>query len=265
MKIMTTNMNGYCHTLSNHTFNDRSTLTFSLYRKNLPDIWALQEVLTGKGMKCLKHLQRLSIQQGYSVILPQQPSWEPKEHPRSIQNILLLKNINEIKVLSIDDIELVNRVNFVRATFNQYPDKEFYIINVHVPQTAYFPGHKPNDGYVRYRKHLSYRFFEVLHREVSKLSAENKRVILIGDFNKTLDNECIKNLLESGFVVASNVADNTYFCPAANIAESVDHIFLSSNIIAEGTVSNCVVDTDFVNIQKLSDHATVSLDLDIAM
>lgn len=48
-----------------------------------------------------------------------------------------------------------------------------------------------------------------------------------------------------------------------NTEDSVDHILVSKNIVDEAGPSKCYVDTDFGKVQKLSDHATVTLDIAI--
>ena len=56
---------------------------------------------------------------------------------------------------------------------------------------------------------------------------------------------------------------DTYFCVGNNTEDSVDHIFVSQNIVDEASSTKCNVDTNYVKVQKLSDHATVTLDIAI--
>ncbi len=259
MKIKTTNLNGYNHTLTKRNFNERATLAFALYSKEIPSIWALQEVPTGgKEKSCLKHLQRLAWQQGLHMILPEKP-WDADKHPRSIQSILLLNNtFTNIDKLKLDEsIELHNRYNYVRVSGSE--GKEYFILNIHAPQTQFFPGHA-EDSYVKDRKQLSTQFYEVLTREVARLLIEGKRLILIGDFNKKVEEPEVRELMNLGLCNAADTSESTYFC-IDNTQRAVDHIFLSANIVAEA--ANYKVDSDFVKRQKLSDHATVSLDVGV--
>lgn len=261
MRLRTNNLNGFNHVLSNREFNKRVMLTFALYRHAMPTVWALQEVPTGgKNQSCLKQLQSLALQHGYEVIMPEE-TWKVSDHPKSIQSVLLLKDAKKIEVLKLDDsIELYNRYNYVKAELDGV---EYYILNIHAPQTELFPGHEQNDGYVRLRKHLAKQFYVVLKEEISKLVAEGKRIILLGDFNKNLDQPEVKELIALGLCDIASVKGNTYFCTGNNTADSVDHILVSQNIADEVGSAKCSVDTDFVKVQKLSDHATVNLDIAI--
>jgi len=261
MRLRTNNLNGFHHVLSNRVFNERVMLTFALYRHAFPTIWALQEVPAGgKNQSCLKQLNSLALQHGYEVIMPEE-TWKVSEHPKSIQSVLLLKDAKNVKVLKLDDrIELYNRYNYVKAELDGV---EYYILNIHAPQTELFPGHEENDGYVRLRKHLSKQFYVVLKDEISKLVAEGKRVILLGDFNKNLEQPEVKELIAPGLCDIASVRDNTYFCTGNDTADSVDHILVSQNIADEVSSAKVSVDNDFVKVQKLSDHATVDLDIAI--
>lgn len=110
---------------------------------------------------------------------------------RCFYSVLLLKDAKNIEVLKLDDsIELYNRYNYVKAELD---DVEYYILNIHAPQTELFPGHG-NDRYVRLRKHLSKQFYAVIKKEISNLIASGKRIILLGDFNKNLNQPEIKVL-----------------------------------------------------------------------
>lgn len=263
MKLRTSNLNGFNHVLSNRAFNERILLTFSLYEHTMPDVWALQEVPTGgKKQKCLKMLQGFALQYGYEMIMPEKTIWKVSEHPKSIQSVLLLKkDAKNIEVLKLDDsIELYNRYNYVKAELDGV---EYYILNIHAPQTELFPGHKENDGYVRLRKHLSKQFYAVIKKEISKLIADGKRIILLGDFNKNLNQPEVKELIALGLEDIASVNDNTYFCFGNNTANSADHILVSQNIAKDVGSVKCSVDVDFVKVQKLSDHAMVDLDLAI--
>lgn len=255
MKLKTTNLNGYNHLKSKRKFNERLMLTFELYKNELPDIWALQEIpVGGKNQICIRQLQSVATQQGYVVILPEKTAWKVSEHPKSIQSVLLLKNARTIEILKLDDrIKLYNRCNHVKAEFDQ---AEYHILNVHAPQTELFPGHDERDGYVKLRKHLAKQFYVVLKEEISKLVADGKRVILLGDLNMTLDHP---ELMALGLCDIAN----TYFCSGNNTADSVDHILVSQNILNEVSSAKCSVDVDFAKVQKLSDHATVNLDIAI--
>lgn len=262
MKLRTTNLNGYNHVLSNRTFNARMMLVFGLYEHTMPDIWALQEVATGgRKQKCLKMLQGFALQYGYDMIMPEKTTWKVSEHPKSIQSVLLMKDAKNIEVLKLNDsIELYSRYNYVKADLDGV---EYYIINIHAPQTELFLGHKENDGYVRWRKHLSKQFYTVLKEEISKLIAGGKRIILLGDFNKNLNQPEVKELIALGLEDIASVNDNTYFCFGNNNADSVDHILVSQNIAKDVGSVKCNVNIDFVKEQKLSDHAMVDLDLAI--
>lgn len=262
MKLRTSNLNGFNHVLSNREFNKRAMLTFALYNNAMPAVWGLQETpVGGKKQTCIKQLQSLAIQHGYTMIMPEKTTWKVSEHPKSIQSVLLLKAAKNIEILKLDDsIELYNRYNYVKAELDGV---EYYILNIHAPQTELFPGHKENDGYVRLRKHLSKQFYTVLKEEISKLIAGGKRIILLGDFNKNLNQPEVKELIALGLEDISSVNDNTYFCSGNNTADSVDHILVSQNIAKEVSYAKCSVDVDFVKVQKLSDHATVDLDLAI--
>ena len=261
MKLRTSNLNGFNHVLSNRGFNLRIMLTFALYKNDMPAVWALQEVPSGgKSHPCIKQLQSLALQHGYEVIMPEK-TWKVSEHPKSIQSVLLLKDAKNIEILKLDDsIELYNRYNYVKIELDGV---EYYILNIHAPQTELFPGHEEKDGYVRLRKHLSEQFYTVLKEEISKLIAGGKRIILLGDFNKNLNQPEVKELIALGLEDISSVNDNTYFCSGNNTADSVDHILVSQNIAKEVSSAKCSVDIDFVKVQKLSDHATVDLDLAI--
>ena len=126
-KIQTNNMNGFNHVISNRYFNERVTITFGLYSKDLPDVWALQEVPTGgKKFPCIKHLQNLALQHGYVMIMPEK-TWEVSKHPKSIQSVLLLRNAENIEVLKLDEsIELYNRYNYVKADFKSFAFTRYF-------------------------------------------------------------------------------------------------------------------------------------------
>lgn len=260
-KIQTNNMNGFNHVISNRRFNERATITFGLYSKDLPEIWALQEVPTGgKNLSCIKHLRNLALQNGYAMIMPEK-TWEVSEHPKSIQSILLLRNAKNIEVLKLDDsIELYNRYNYVRADFE---GAEYFIMNIHAPQTELFPGHAVDDGYVRLRKHLTKQFYVVLKSEIEKLVSNGKRLILLGDFNKNLYQQEVQELIDLGLCNVTGDKGDTYFCVGNNTEDSVDHIFVSQNILDEAGPIKCNVDTNYVKVQKLSDHATVCVGLSL--
>lgn len=258
-KIQTNNMNGFKHVISNRHFNERVTITFGLYRKDLPDVWALQEVPTGgTNLSCIKHLRNLALQNGYVMIMPEK-TWEASKHPKSIQSVLLLRNARNIEVLKLDEsIELHNRYNYVRVDFESV---EYFILNIHAPQRALFPGHTVDDGYVRLRKHLAKQFYVVLKSEIEKLVSNGKRFILLGDFNKNLNQQEVQELIDLGLCNVTGDKGDTYFCVGNNTEDSVDHIFVSQNIVDEAGPTKCGVDTDYVMVQKLSDHATVTLDM----
>ena len=263
MRIRTNNLNGFNHVLTGRDFNTRAILTFALYKDSVPSVWALQEVPTGgRSQVCIKQLQGLALKHGYTMVMPEKTNWKLSDHPKSIQSVLLLKDAKNVEVLKLDDrIELFNRYNYVKAVLDCV---EYFILNIHVPQTEFFPGHKENDGYIRLRKHLAKQFFEVLKEEVSRLVTSGKRVILLGDFNKNVDQPEIKELIALGLCDIASVKDNTYFCTGNNKEDSVDHILVSQNIADEiKNSAKCSVDTDFVKVQKLSDHATVELDIAI--
>lgn len=262
MKLRTNNLNGFNHVLSNREFNERVMQTFALYNNAMPDVWALQEVpVGGKKHICIKQLQNLAIQHGYTMIMPEKTSWKVSEHPKSIQSVLLLKGAKNIEVLKLDDsIELYNRYNYVKAEFDGV---EYYILNIHAPQTELFPGHKENDGYVRLRKYLAKQFYDVLKAEISKLIASGKRIIVLGDFNKNLDQPEVQELIVLGLENIASTNDNTYYCTGNNTSDSVDHILVSQNIAETVDSAKCSIDVDFVKVQKLSDHATVDLDIAI--
>lgn len=261
MKLRTNNLNGFHHVLSSREFNKRAMLTFALYRHAMPAVWALQEVPTGgKEQACIKQLKSLALKYGYEMIMPEK-TWKVSDHPKSIQSVLLLKDAKNVEVLKLDDsIELHNRYNYVKA---EIQGRDYFILNIHAPQTELFPGHEENDGYVRLRKHLAKQFYVVLKEEISKLVAEGKHIILLGDFNKNLDQPEVKELITLGLCDIASVKENTYFCTGNNTADSVDHILVSQNIADEVSSAKCNVDIDFVNVQKLSDHATVDLDIAI--
>lgn len=263
MRIRTNNLNGYNHVLTGREFNTRAILTFALYKDAIPSVWALQEVPTGgRSQACIRQLQGLALKHGYKMIMPDNTTWKVCNHPKSIQSVLLLKDAKNVEVLKLDEkIELFNRYNYVKAELDGV---EYFILNIHAPQTEFFPGHKENDGYIRLRKHLAKQFYDVLKEEVSRLVTSGKRVILLGDFNKNLEQPEIKELIALGLSDIASVNENTYFCAGNNREDSVDHIFVSKNIADE--VKNSAkrsVDTDFVKVQKLSDHATVELDIAI--
>ena len=262
MKIRTSNLNGFNHVLSNRSFNERIKLIFALYQDSLPTVWALQEVPTGgKSQNCLKQLYSLALQNAYTMIMPEKTTWKVSEHPKSIQSVLLLKDAKNIEILKLDDsIELHSRYNYVKA---ELEGVEYYILNIHAPQTVVFSGHTENDGYVRSRKYLSKQFYAVLKEEISKLIAAGKRIVLLGDFNKDLNQPEVKELIDLGLEDIALVNDNTYFCSENNMVDSVDHILVSQNIAKEVSSVKCYVDTNFVDVQKLSDHATVDLDIAI--
>lgn len=261
MKLRTSNLNGFNHVLSNREFNKRAMLTFVLYRNDLPSIWALQEIPTGgKAHPCIKKMNQLALQYGYLMIMPEK-TWKVGEHPKSIQSVLLLKDAKNIEVLKLNDsIELYNRYNYVKA---ELEGSEYYILNIHAPQTELFSGHTENDSYVRWRKYLAKQFYVVLKEEVEKLISGGKRVILLGDFNKNISQLEVKELIDLGLCDIAGAADDTYFCSGNSAADSVDHILVSQNIADEAKSAKCSVDTDFVKVQKLSDHATVTVDIAI--
>lgn len=204
-KLQTNNMNGYNHVISNRRFNERATITFGLYSKDLPEIWALQEVPTGgKNLSCIKHLRNLAFE-----------------------------------------------------------GAEYFIMNIHAPQTELFPGHAVDDGYVRLRKHLAKQFYVVLKSEIEKLVSNGKRLILLGDFNKNLYQQEVQELIDLGLCNVTGDKGDTYFCVGNNTEDSVDHIFVSQNILDEAGPIKCNVDTNYVKVQKLSDHATVCVGLSL--
>ena len=259
MKLMTTNMNGYNHTISSRKFNERATITFGIYSKELPDVWGLQEVPGGgKSLSCIKHLRNLALQHGYEMIMPEK-TWEVSKHPKSIQSILLLRNAKNFEVLKLDDsIELYNRYNYVRSDFE---GAEYFVLNIHAPQTELFPGHAVDDRYVRLRKHLSKQFYVVLKSELEKLVLNGKRVILLGDFNKNLNQQEVLDFMDLGLCNVTGDKGDTYFCVGNNTEDSVDHILVSQNIVDEVGPIKCSVDTNYVKVQKLSDHASVTVTL----
>lgn len=256
-KLRTNNMNGFNHIISNMHFNERMTMTFGLYSKDLPDVWALQEVPSGgKKFSCIKHLRNLALQHGYVMIMPEK-MWKMSDHPKSIQNILLLRNAKKIEVLKLEGIELCNRYNYVRA---ELEGAEYYIFNIHAPQTEFFLGHTTDDGYVRLRKYLAKQFYEILESEIEKLVVGGKRIILLGDFNKRNDQQEVQELIHMGLC---NVTCGIYFFTCNNPEDYVDHILVSQNIVDEAGSIKCNVDLNFVKLQKLSDHATVTSDIAI--
>lgn len=251
MRIQTNNMNGYNHVASNRDFNERATLTFGLCSrglKDLPDIWALQEVPTGgKTLSCIRHLNNLALQHGYVMIMPEK-TWKVSEHPKSIQSVLLLRNAKAIEVLKLDESnELYNRYNYVKAELG---GSEYFILNIHAPQTELFAGHAADDGYIKLRKRLAKQFYVVLKSEIEKLVSDGKRVILVGDFNKTPNQQEVLDLINLGLCNVTRDKGDTY-----------DHILVSQNIVDVAGTTKCNVDTDYVKVQKLSDHATVTLDI----
>lgn len=260
MKFRTNNLNGFSHVLSNQTFDKRAMQTFKLYSNEIPPaVWALQEVPTGgQSQHCIKQLQSLALRHGYTMIMPEK-TWKVSKHPKSIQSVLLLKGAKNIEVFKLDDsIGLYSRYNYVKA---ELEGKEYYILNIHAPQTVLHPGHKENDGYVRWRMHLAKQFYTVLKEEIRKLVASGKRVVLLGDFNKNLKQPEVKELIDLGLLEDITAINNTYFCSGNNTADSVDHILVSQNIAHSSAKGR--VDIDFVKVHKLSDHATVDLDLAI--
>ena len=260
-KLQTNNMNGFNHIISNRDFNERATMTFGLYSKDLPDVWALQEVPTGgKNLSCIRHLNNLALQHGYVMIMPEK-TWKVSEHPKSIQSVLLLRNAKTIEVFKLDEsIELYNRYNYVKT---ELEGSEYFILNIHAPQTELFPGHAADDGYVKLRKHLAKQFYVVLKSEIEKLVSNGKRVILLGDFNKNLNQQEVLDLIDSGLCNVTRDKGDTYFCVGDNAEDTVDHILVSQNIVDVAGTTKCNVDTDYVKVQKLSDHATVTLDITI--
>ena len=260
-KLQINNMNGFNHVISNRCFNARGTITFGLYSKDLPDIWGLQEIPGGgQNLPCIAHLRNLAHQHGYVMIMPEK-TWKPHKHPKSIQSILLLRNAKNIEVLKLDkSIELHNRYNYVRAELED--GLEYYIVNIHAPQTSIFVGHNKDDSYVRWRKHLAKKFYSVLKSEIEKLLSRGERVILFGDFNRNLDQQELQELIKLGLCNATGRKGNTHFCSGNNIEDSVDHIFISQNIVDEAGAIKCSVDTDYAKVQKLSDHAAVRLNIE---
>lgn len=256
MKLQTNNLNGYNHILSNKKFNERATLTFALYRKELPSIWAMQEVPTGgANLSCIRHLRNLALQHGYVMVLPEK-TWEVSKHPKSIQSVLLLRDVKNIKVLKLDEsIELYNRYNYVKADIEE---KEYHIINIHAPQTELFPGHAMDDGYVRLRKHLAKQFYMVLKKEIEKLLLRGERIVLCGDFNKNINHSEIQELLELGLCNVIKDMGDTYFCMGNNTEDAVDYIFVTQNVIDETGTIKSNVDTGYSLFHRLSDHASVS-------
>lgn len=251
MKMQSNNMNGIKHAISHRLFNERVTITFGLYSNDLPEIWALQEIPTGgKNLSCIKHLKNLALQHGYKLIMPEK-TWELSKHPKSVQTVLLLKNAKNVEILKFDGrIELINRYNYVKATIE---GSEYYVLNIHAPQTELFPGHATDDGYVRLRKHLAKQFYLVLQSEIAKLISNGKHVILLGDFNKNLNQQEVRELIELGL------------CSVTNTEDSVDHILVSQNIIDETDFIKYHVDTNYVKVQKLSDHASVTVTMELVI
>ena len=176
-------------------------------------------------------------------------------------SIILLRNAKIIEVFKLNEsIELYNRYNYVKA---ELEGSEYFILNIHAPQTELFPGHAADDGYVKLRKHLAKQFYVVLKSEIEKLVSNGKRVILLGDFNKNLNQQEVLDLIDSGLCNVTRDKGDTYFCVGDNTEDTVDHILVSQNIVDVVGTTKCNVDTDYVKVQKLSDHATVTLDITI--
>lgn len=249
MLLQINNMNGFAHVLSGLGFDDRAAITFGLYKDVLPHLWATCENATGgKSLHCLSTLQSLANRYDFTMVLPN--DWNPSEHPKSILSILFLDKakFKNIEVLPFD-IELKNRVCFVKAICDK---KEIYTLNVHVPQTDMFKGHSENDGYVRLRKHLAKELYDAIYAQVEKLIAEDKRVILMGDFNRTSQSDEIKKLISLGLVEVGAPADN----------REIDHILISKNILDEVVEATYELDDEIINFYKLTDHPSIRLNLE---
>ena len=253
MKIVTTNLNAFAHS-SDRKFCDRliSTFAYASDKGTLAaDVWGMQEVPTA----ALKQLQSLAWQLGFEMIMPEN-TWKPECHPKSIKNVILIKNAKDIVTCRLE-CELCNRYNYIKANMEE---TDYYILNIHAPQTEYFPGHTLDDGYVRWRRHLHKDMLRALKQEVEILIATGKNVIVLGDLNRTVKDPELEDLMQVGLCDLSS-DQNTYFPADRKEAEAIDHILLSKNLLQEESSFTCTVYSDFAKLHQLSDHAMMSLDM----
>ncbi|MBR1773304.1 MAG: endonuclease/exonuclease/phosphatase family protein [Eubacterium sp.] len=273
LEIRINNVNGFNNTVIEddrkhyiyRSYKDRLFEILHDAKDDIPDIWWLQEIRPGvKEHQILNELKLKAEMLGLTLVTTVDEA-DFEKHPKSLLNVLLIKDVNEFEVLKTQkEISLYRRINYIRVNFKSAPNRDFYILHIHAPQIDYFPGHSINDGYVRRRKYLEREFYRALKYEVSQLVEQKKNVIVLGDFNKSLQSDDLKDLMKSGLTVVSGGMERTYYGPGNNRSKSIDHILMANNLADDESFKliRSVTDRNVVT-NRLTDHATIKVGVNV--
>lgn len=241
MKVMTFNLRHIIKEDLLGLWRKRYKRIVDFILKENPDIIGVQE-LTNKGKRYLKrNLKEYKIvgKKRHSIIFTNE------------YNCLLIKKnikINGHKTYSLSD--KINRLGrkskadkFPRICTIAHLEKnntKFLIANTHIDNSS-----------TQNKK----RLLDIFDSIVEKYRKEDEYVIILGDFNMSLDNKYLVNYSERYIDPFKNSAEGTF--PSVPDMKAIDHIFLDKNIL----FTKEKIHSDSNTSGYMSDHYPMSCEI----
>lgn len=241
MKVMTFNLRHIIKEDLLGLWRKRYKRIVSFILKENPDIIGVQE-LTNKGKRYLKrNLKEYKIvgKKRHSIIFTNE------------YNCLLIKKnikINGHKTYSLSD--KINRLGrkskadkFPRICTIAHLEKnntKFLIANTHIDNSS-----------TQNKK----RLLDIFDSIVEKYRKEDEYVIILGDFNMSLDNKYLVNYSEKYIDPFKNSTEGTF--PSVPDMKAIDHIFLDKNIL----FTKEKIHSDSNTSGYMSDHYPMSCEI----
>ncbi len=261
LPFVTHNVSGWNWTRSKETYEERLIRILEQIRntrlhrvegarKELPFCVGLNEAALNRG----KHLKTISkCMPGYIVVLP--VGYDPNNSPKSVINILLIRKdlIQSYEVLEMPGLagktEKWLGYNYVIITTKW--GEQFRVLHVRNCPTK-------NEGkaswYQKWREKLHEEIMEAVMTEVAKYH-EQENFILMGDFNRTPDDETMKKL-RFFYTMLPLAEEKKPTFLGANSNSHIDYIFVSAPTVTKE--SHEVFLAEIVEqpwVTKTSDHA----------
>lgn len=253
--LITLNINGYNHKLTNLTYADRLTQIIGILRNTnynnsnqLPSIIGLQEVILGYEEKYYSLIQKLMPE--YKIIKPY--GYEAENYNSTI-NLLLVRKDILIRYVSkqLTSQEnggyLYNYVN-LNTSFGKY-----LVFNLHLPQLSVFEGRTKE--YIVWRKEIRKELFKAVCRKIAQYP--DAKIIILGDMNCLENAEEISKLKALDMINITERNKPTYFNKNYG-NKAVDYIFVSANMLAADSnikISTALIDNSISKTYALTDHA----------
>lgn len=257
MLIKSLNCNGFAHTLSNDTFEERLEKILNHVSKEVYQntyvplsVLGLQEVIVGKKCRYLKQIQNRFPD--FELILPADFS---DIHYKSAINVLLIRKslIKNYEILKLfqEESYLYNYV-----VLNTTLGTTLRLLNLHMPQRAVFDN-RPK-WYIENRIELNEKLWDAALEIVDKYK-DTEYLVVFGDFNAgNSDNHVVKMKFQYNMISLARENETTFFNEECGIRAQTDNIYVSLKTVADkkNTIRSAIIDRSTYD-SKLSDHSVL--------